>query len=113
LRGLAFLARHDRDQAIAQFRAAVTGIERQPITLLHPLAHLHLARTLRAGGDLPGAREEYARVTAAWKAGDAGHQLVAAAAREAAALNSAMARRPARQARRMAHPFAPLFTSAV
>ena len=87
LRGLAFLAQQNRDQAIAQFRSAVTGLEHHPITLLHPLAHLHLARTLRAAGDVPAAREEYAKVTAAWKGGDTRHQIVAAAAREAAAVN--------------------------
>jgi hypothetical protein len=96
LRGLAALAQHDGREVVAQFRAAVGNLEHQPISLLHPLAHLQLARSLRATNDLTGAREEYARVSAAWAGGDARHPLVAAAAREAAALPALPASEAAR-----------------
>jgi tetratricopeptide (TPR) repeat protein len=85
LRGLAYLAQENHTQAAAQFRAALTGRTHQPITILHPLSRLHLARSLRASGDLPAAREAYAELTAAWKNADAEHELVVAASREAAA----------------------------
>jgi hypothetical protein len=69
-----------------QFRAAVDHLEHQPVTVVHPLAHLQAARMLRDANDGAGARAEYAHVLAAWKDADAGHPLVAAARREAAAL---------------------------
>lgn len=88
LRGLAQVALQDHERAIVQFRAALTGLERQPPSVVHPLARLQLARTFRAMNNLPAAREEYARVVSAWQDGDAGHRFVAAAMDEAAAIGS-------------------------
>jgi hypothetical protein len=85
LRGLAYEAIHDTDQAIVQFRAVEADLAPQPISVIHPLARLRLARLLRAMNDDAGAREQYTQLAAAWKNGDTGHQLVAAALREASA----------------------------
>jgi hypothetical protein len=52
------------------------------------MAHLQLARALRAAGDAAAARQAYADFAAAWRSADSRHPLVAAAAREAAALST-------------------------
>ncbi|MCC7417404.1 MAG: hypothetical protein IT176_09710 [Acidobacteria bacterium] len=85
LRGLAALADQQPLRAATAFRAAAERRVRQPISVIQPLAHLQLARILRASGDIDGAREEYADLGRVWKSADAGLPLVAAFAREAAA----------------------------
>ena len=86
LRGLAHEALQDHRQAADAFRAVVTRRGNQPANIVHTMAHLQLARTLRATGDAAGARQAYADFAAAWRSADPRHPLILSAAREAAAL---------------------------
>jgi len=86
LRGLAHEALQDHRQAADAFRAIVTHRGNQPANIVHTVAHLQLARALRAAGDADGAHEAYADFAAAWRSADPRHPLGVAAAREAAAL---------------------------
>ena len=58
----------------------------QPTSLLHTLARLQLARAARDAGDPAQARQAYADFVGTWRDADPRHPLLAAAAREAAAL---------------------------
>ena len=94
LRGTAYESLQDHRNAAAQFRAVFAHRGSQPTNLLHSLAHLQLARTLKADGDLPGARDEYAQFAAAWRDSDPRQPLLLAATREASALTVSDAAQP-------------------
>jgi serine/threonine protein kinase/Tfp pilus assembly protein PilF len=89
VRGLAHAAANDRVRAAGAFRDVIGQRGNQPTHPLRTLARLQLARALRAAGLVAEAREAYADFAAAWSAGDRGHPLLAAATREAAALQAA------------------------
>jgi len=89
LRGLAREALRDHRQAANDFRAVAQRRGNQPLSLVHVVARLQLARALSASGDADAAREAYTAFTSAWRNADPRHPLVAAAAREAADLKAA------------------------
>ena len=95
LRGLANDVTHDYGQAARQFRSVIAHPGNQPTALVHSLARLQLARAAREAGDVAQAQEAYADFTVAFRNASPRHPLLAAAAREAAAL-PATAPAPAR-----------------
>jgi tetratricopeptide (TPR) repeat protein len=72
LRGQAFLAAGRLSEAEAEFRRLIEspGID-DPLTPLHALAHLNLARTLAQEKKQAEARAEYQQCLEMWKDGDA------------------------------------------
>ncbi|MCU1385800.1 MAG: pknB 7 [Acidobacteria bacterium] len=88
LRGVASASAGDYPQAVDDFRRAVAHPANQPTTLIRTLAQLQLARASREAGDAPQARQAYAAFAAAMRHANPGQPLVAAAAREAAALTA-------------------------
>ena len=70
-RGQAFLAAKMAPEAVAEFRKLIDnpGID-DPLTPLHALAHLNLARALVLEGKLTDARAEYDQFLTAWSAAD-------------------------------------------
>jgi tetratricopeptide (TPR) repeat protein len=90
LRGLAHLAVKDHAAAAVQFRDVIRSRGNQPTHLVHTLARLQLARTLRAQGELAEARQAYADFTNTLRNGDPHHPLLVSARREAAALQAAV-----------------------
>jgi hypothetical protein len=86
LRGLAYLAVHEYPAAAEQFRTIIGRPGLHPVSLLHTLARLELARAAAGNGDATQARQSYADFTLRWHSADARHPLNAAAAAEAAAL---------------------------
>jgi len=71
-RGQAFLAAKMAPEAAAEFRKLIDnpGID-DPLTPLHALAHLNLARALVLEGKPTDARAEYAQFLTMWSAADA------------------------------------------
>jgi len=88
VRGLAYAAVNDHARAAVEFRTLIEHRGNQPTHPLHMFARLQLARTLRAGGHAADARQAYADFAAMWRNGEARHPLLAAAHREAAALQT-------------------------
>jgi len=72
LRGQAYLAAGKAPEAAAEFRKLIDnpGID-DPLTPLHALAHLNLARALTLENQLADARAEYAAFLAMWSNADA------------------------------------------
>jgi tetratricopeptide (TPR) repeat protein len=86
LRGLGHTLVKDHAAAASQFRDIIKNRGNQPTNLLHTLARLQLARTLRAQGQFSEARQAYADFTGRLRNGDPRHPLLISAKREAAAL---------------------------
>ena len=86
LRGLAHAAAGGHGEAARQFRNILAHPANQPTSFVHTLAHLQLARAARDAGNIADARKAYADFSSAMIRANARHPLVAAAAREAAAL---------------------------
>ena len=89
LRGLAHLSVKDHAAAALQFRDVIRNRGNQPTHLVHTLARLQLARTLRAQGELAEARQAYAEFTDTLRNGNPHHPLLVSARREAAVLQAA------------------------
>jgi hypothetical protein len=72
LRGQAFLAARKPAEAEVEFRRLIDnpGID-DPLTPLHALAHLNLARALAQERKTEDARAEYGRFLEMWKTADA------------------------------------------
>jgi eukaryotic-like serine/threonine-protein kinase len=86
LRGLAHAAAGGHSQAARQFRNILAHPANQPTSFVHTLARLQVARAARDAGNIADARKAYADFSAMMIGASARHPLVAAAAREAAAL---------------------------
>lgn len=71
LRGQAFLAAGNPVEAVTEFRKLIDnpGID-DPLTPLHALAHLNVARALAQQGNPADARQEYSRFLDLWKTAD-------------------------------------------
>ena len=89
LRGLANTAKGDHDQAARQFRLAFAHPGHHPTSFVHTLARLQLARAARDAGDVAQAQQTYADFASVWRSASPRQPLLAAAAREAAALPAA------------------------
>jgi hypothetical protein len=68
-RGQALLALNAWSDAAAAFRQVVDHPGIEPMSVVHPLAHLGLARALAGSGD-PTARQQYENFLALWKNAD-------------------------------------------
>jgi tetratricopeptide (TPR) repeat protein len=70
-RGQAYLAAKMVPEAVGEFRKLIDnpGID-DPLTPLHALAHLNLARALAFESKLPEARAEYAQFLTMWSGAD-------------------------------------------
>ena len=86
-RGQAFLAAGKAAEAAAEFRKLIDnpGID-DPLTPLHALAHLNLARAFNLQGDKAGSKFEYETFFALWKDADADLPVLKQARREYAQL---------------------------
>ena len=89
LRGLANAGARDPGQAARQFRSVLARPGNQPTNAVRSLAHLQLARAARDAGDVVQARQAYADFAAVMRNATPRHPLLAASAREAAALPAA------------------------
>ena len=94
LRGLASAGKGDLPQAAREFRNVLAHPANQPTSVVRSLAHLQLARAARDAGDLIEARRAYRDFAAVMRDAGPRHPLVAASAREIAALASAAAPPP-------------------
>jgi eukaryotic-like serine/threonine-protein kinase len=86
LRGLADAGANDPRGALTQFRSILAHPTSQPTNFVRSLAHLQLARAARDAGETSDARKAYADFSALMQSAGARYPLLAAAAREAAAL---------------------------
>ena len=89
LRGVAITLTGDHGQAARQYRNLLAHPGNQPTSFLHSMARLQLARSARASGDVNEARRAYADFAAVLRHAKPRHPLLAASAREAAALPAA------------------------
>ncbi len=89
LRGLASEAARDHARAARHFQDALAHPGNQPTSFVHTIARLQLARAERDAGHTEQARQAYADFAAAMPDATPRHPLLAAAAREAAALPGA------------------------
>ncbi len=78
-------------EAAQEFRAVLAGRGADPFSPAVPLAHLGLARTLAAAGDVAGSRAAYGDLMAIWQDADPGFPALQEARRELAALPGASA----------------------
>src|SRR5580704_8389394 len=85
-RGLAYLNMKQGKEAAAEFRKIIDRKTIQPLSLLHPLSQLELARSLALAGDTAGARTAYQDFLAQWKDADADLPLLTQAKAEYAKL---------------------------
>ncbi len=69
-RGLAYLNMKQGKDAAAEFKKIIDRKTIQPISPLHPLSQLELARSLALTGDTAGARTAYQDFLAQWKDAD-------------------------------------------
>ncbi len=69
-RGLAFLNLKQGKEAAAEFRKVIDRKTIAALSLLHPISHLQLARSLALAGDTAGARTAYQDLFAQWKDAD-------------------------------------------
>ncbi len=69
-RGEAFLAAHKNKEAAAEFQRILDHPGIRSVSPYFALAHLGIARALRAQGDVAGARAEYGKFFELWKAAD-------------------------------------------
>ena len=83
LRGQAFLAAGQASEAEAEFRKLIDnpGID-DPLTPLHALAHLNLARALASEGNRAGSKSEYDNFFGLWKDADSDLPVLQQARRE-------------------------------
>jgi predicted Zn-dependent protease len=86
LRGLAYAAAGGHGEAARQFGNILAHPANQATSFVHTLARLQLARAARDAGNNADARKAYADFSAAMTGASPRHPLLAAAAREAAAL---------------------------
>ncbi|MEO8256034.1 MAG: serine/threonine-protein kinase [Acidobacteriota bacterium] len=86
LRGQAYLALHDGQAALAQFRGVLAHRGGAPTSPLYPLARLGLARAAALAGEAGEARTAYRTFLAEWDGADAGLQPIEAARAESARL---------------------------
>jgi hypothetical protein len=87
LRGLANALNGDRQQAAREFHNVLAHPANQPTNVVRSLAQLQLARAARDAGDLAEARRAYAEFAAVMRNAGPRHPLLAASARELAALS--------------------------
>jgi eukaryotic-like serine/threonine-protein kinase len=71
LRGKVYLDQRKGSEAAAEFQKIIDHRGVDPFSLLHPLAHLGLARASAISGDIAKSRIEYQNFFAAWKDADA------------------------------------------
>lgn len=69
-RGLAYIPTKSGKDAAAEFRKVVDGKTFNPLSELHSMAQLELARSLAMAGDAAGARSAYQEMFALWKDAD-------------------------------------------
>jgi tetratricopeptide (TPR) repeat protein len=69
-RGMAFLRAKSGAQAAAEFQKVVDHRTIEPFSIVHPLAHLGLARAAALTGDVAGSRKAYQDFLALWKDAD-------------------------------------------
>jgi eukaryotic-like serine/threonine-protein kinase len=72
LRGLAFLASHNGDEAAAEFQTIIDHRGVAPLSPNWALAYLGLARARSFAGDTAGSRPAYEQFFALWKDADSG-----------------------------------------
>jgi hypothetical protein len=94
LRGLAHTMLEEHTRAAERYRTVIEQRGNEPTSFLHTLSRLQLARSARAAGDVAQARAAYADFAKAWSDAGPYHPLLAAAASEAASLQSAAAPLP-------------------
>jgi hypothetical protein len=70
-RGLAYLSMKSGKEAAAEFKSIVDRPGIMPLSVMHVLARLNLARSLALAGDAGGARTTYQDLFALWKDADA------------------------------------------
>jgi serine/threonine protein kinase/tetratricopeptide (TPR) repeat protein len=69
-RGMSYLAMKSGTEAAAQFKEITDRKTFFPLSALHPMSQLGLARSLAMGGDAAGARSAYQDLFALWKDAD-------------------------------------------
>jgi tetratricopeptide (TPR) repeat protein len=89
LRGLAQAGSGNHAEAARQFRSVLAHPGNQATSFVHTIARLQLARAARDAGNVADARKAYAEFAAVMTGAGPRHPLIAAAAREAAALPAA------------------------
>lgn len=82
LRGLAYLKLGLGAEAAVEFQKILDHRGQAPLSVLHPLAHLGLARAAAMNGDAPKARQAYQDFFALWKDADADLPLLIKAKKE-------------------------------
>jgi tetratricopeptide (TPR) repeat protein len=86
LRGQAYLRLEKGEEAAAEFQKIPAHPGVDPLSILHPLAHLGLARAHALSGDKPAARKSYQDFLALWQHADAGIPILRQAKAEYAKL---------------------------
>jgi eukaryotic-like serine/threonine-protein kinase len=69
-RGLAYLSMKSGKEAAAEFKKIIDRKTINPLSPLHPVSQLQLARSLALAGDTAGARTAYQDLFAQWKDAD-------------------------------------------
>jgi ATP/maltotriose-dependent transcriptional regulator MalT len=87
VRGEAFLAAHQGNEAAAEFQKILDHSGTVVNSLISALAHLGLARAYARQGDTPKARAAYQDFLALWKNADPGIPILQAAKSELAKLH--------------------------
>lgn len=82
LRGKVYLDQRRGSEAAAEFQKIVDHRGVDPLSVLHPLAHLGLARAAAISGDVSKSRTEYQNFLAAWKNADADLPILVEAKKE-------------------------------
>src|SRR6266498_459376 len=81
-RGLAYLQERKGSEAAAEFQKILDNRGVDPYSLLHPLAHLGLARAAAMNGDTAKSRKEYQDFFAVWKDADSDLPILVQAKKE-------------------------------
>jgi hypothetical protein len=92
LRGQAYLALRQPQEAAAEFRTILDHRGESPLAQLYPLAQLGAARAAAAGGNVASAREIYDGLLTTWRDADADLIVLREARQERGRLSTAPAR---------------------